>query len=697
MFIRWLLFISLLLSACGPQPESMSADTDPYIWLEDVDAERSLNWVKAQNKVTDDYFKAKPEFAAMEAEALDILNATDRFAYPSIKGDMVYNFWQDGDHPRGIYRRMTLTDYLAGKSDWNTVLDLDAMSKKDGVKYVYKGASFMPKTYDRALVRLSKGGGDAVIIREYDMGDDPKPLEGGFELPEAKGSMGYIDANTVFVQTDFGPGSQTTSGYARITKMWKRGTSLSDATTIFEGDTTDVSVSAYVMRDGNDMIKMVYRGVTFYSREYYYLNDDNKPVKLDLPSDASIYSFFKGQVVINLKSDLTVDGKTFKSGSLISASKEDFLSNKKKYILLYEPEDRSSMVSLRRVKDYLILNTLENVIGKLAIIEWNNGKWESTPVQFDQIGNVGIGPSSEDHNFYMFYFANFVTPTTYYRAEKTKYTKFKAMPARFDGSKYSVTQKEATSKDGTKIPYFLVMSKEAKMDGSNPTLLYAYGGFNISMRPGYSATVGKLWLDRGGVYVLANIRGGGEFGPEWHKAGLKENRQRVYDDFHAVAEHLISTKVTSAKHLGIRGGSNGGLLVGVAYTQRPDLYSAVHCAVPLLDMKRYNKLLAGASWMGEYGNPDKPEEWAYISKYSPYQNLKNDADYPKVLFTTSTRDDRVHPGHARKMAARMKEYNHPFFYYENIEGGHGGSSTNAQRAYVNALVYSYMLDQLKGM
>ncbi len=429
---------------------------------------------------------------------------------------------------------------------------------------------------------------------------------------------------------------------------------------------------------------------SFYTGTYYVI-ENGKLVKLDLPEDIELSGIFNKMVILQLKSDLTVEDKTFMQGSVVSINYDDLVAGKKNFQLIISPDERSSVTGVSSTKNALLVNMLNNVKSELYKYTWN-GKWESEKIGAPEYGNISLGTSDSESNDYFFYFTNFLEPSTLYYgdAEKNTIKKVKSLPSFFPTEKYQVQQFEAISKDGTHIPYFVVGAKNMKYDGNNPTLLYAYGGFEIPELPSYSATTGTAWLEKGGVYVLANIRGGGEFGPKWHQAGLKENRQRVYDDFHSVAESLIEKKITSPKKLGIFGGSNGGLLVGVAFTQRPDLYNAVVCAVPLFDMKRYNKLLAGASWMAEYGNPDIPEEWAYISKYSPYQNVKKGMNYPEVFFTTSTRDDRVHPGHARKMVAKMSDMGYKIYYFENTEGGHAAASTNDQRARMYALIYSYL-------
>ncbi len=664
------------------------AQEDPYIWLEDVDAEKSLKWVEKWNEKSLAVLTGQPDYNNIYEKNLEIYNSTDRIASPSIYGDYIYNFWQDKEHVRGIWRRTSMKSYLSEKPSWETVIDIDKLSEDDNEKYVFKGATGLYPDYNIFLVSLSKGGGDAVIVKEFDS-KTKTFIKGGFSLPEAKGSASWIDENTLMVSTDFGNG-MTTSGYPKQVKIWKRGTELKDAKLIFEGKEDDMGIWGYTVHTKKKTYQLVMQKTSFYSGNYFVI-EKGELIKLDLPDDIELSTVFNELVIFQLKSDWEIGTKTFKQGSVVSIKYDDLVNENQNFQLIVAPDERSSVTGISNTKNVLLVNMLNNVKSELYKYTWN-GKWGKERINAPQFGNISLGATDENSDNYFFYFTNFLEPSTLFNgnAKTGKFEKVKSLPSFFPTENYKVEQFEATSNDGMKIPYFVVSSKTTKLDGKNPTLLYAYGGFEIPILPGYNATTGTAWLEKGGVYVLANIRGGGEFGPKWHQAGLKEKRQRVYDDFHSVAQSLIEKKITSAKNLGIFGGSNGGLLVGVAFTQRPDLYNAVVCAVPLLDMKRYNKLLAGASWMAEYGDPDIPEEWEYIKRYSPYQNAKLGMDYPEVFFTTSTRDDRVHPGHARKMVAKLNELGYKIYYFENTEGGHAGASTNKQRAKMYALIYSYL-------
>ncbi len=671
------------------------AQEDTYLWLEEVDGEKALEFVQSQSKVTFDKLSAEKDYQDIYDKSLGIYNSSERIAYPTIHGNYVYNFWKDKDHERGIWRRCLLTNYTSGKLDWETLLDIDALSKKEDIKWVYKGVSGLYPSYKRFLIELSKGGGDAVFIKEFDV-DTKTFIEDGFYLPESKGGASYLDENTLIVSTDFGEGTMTTSGYPSQVKVWKRGTPLKEAQLIYKGESTDIGTWGGVLRDDTKEYTLISRYLTTFS-VITSIWKDTKIIPLEIPEDCETKAILNNQLVIQLKSDWTVDSKTYKIGTLLSLNFTELLKGNKDLKVILEPDEFSSISAVSTTKNKLLVNLLTNVTGQLYIYSFNNGLWSSEKVVAPELGTISIVGTSDLSDTYFFDFENFITPSTLYFADAASNTfeAYKSLPAFFDANKYSVKQYKAKSKDGTMIPYFMVAAKDLKADGKNPTLVYAYGGFEISLSPFYASTYGVSWLDNGGVFVLANIRGGGEYGPQWHQDGMKEKRQNVFDDLYAVSEDLISQKITSPQHLGVMGGSNGGLLVGVAFTQRPDLYNAVVCQVPLLDMQRYNKLLAGASWMGEYGNPDVPEEWDYIKKYSPYHNLKEGIAYPEVFFYTSTRDDRVHPGHTRKMVAKMNDMGYKTYYFENTEGGHAGSSTNEQRAKMNAMTFSYLLMKLK--
>jgi prolyl oligopeptidase len=693
----------ILLASLATASVVWAAD-DPFLWLENIDDEKSLDWVRSENQSTADRLKSGPLFDELYTEALSILNGASRLPSVNQKGDWLYNYWRDETNPRGVYRRTTLAEFANDAPKWEEVINMDSLSQKENKQWVFKGMSCLSDHPEHCIVQLSPGGGDAVVSREFNSVTKTF-VNGGFHLPLAKGSVNWIDANTLFVSTDFGEGSMTDSGYPRIVKRWTRGTPLESAELLYEADVTSVSAGASVLHSAGADIEMLRDGKTFWTSQRYQLVDGNKK-KLELPLSATVNGAFRGRLIFSLKEDWIHKNTTYSQGSVLIADMTALQTDGKGIIeVIIEPSDTTVVQSVATTDDTLLVTVLENVRGKIYRYQPGaEGSWKRTQVDFPDNGALQITSSdSKTGNFFARYESFTSPPALYYVASRDwQPQKIKSQAPSFDGSRYQTEQYFATSEDGTKVPYFVVLSKDAKRDGSNPTHIFSYGGFRVSLTPSYSGSYealsgayGKLWLDRGGVFVLANIRGGGEFGPQWHAAALKQNRHRAFEDFEAIAEDLVKRNITSPEHLGIEGRSNGGLLVGATMTRRPELYGAVICGVPLLDMQRYHKLLAGASWMAEYGDPDIPEQWAYIKEYSPYHKLAAGVDYPATFFYTSTRDDRVHPGHARKMAASMEAMGQEVWYYENLEGGHGGSSTNDQLAYRLALAYTHLWTQLK--
>jgi prolyl oligopeptidase len=683
-----------LLAAVLSAPTAASmANEDPYLWLEDVEAENSLDWVRARN--AENPLAKDPGFETVRSDLLAILDSNDRIPFVGKIGEYYYNFWRDKTNPQGVWRRTTLAEFRKDAPKWELLLDIDALGKAEGTNWVWGGAECLRPEYNRCLINLSRGGADATITREFDIADRAF-VKGGFERPEAKGNLSWIDIDTVYVGTHFGPGSMTSSGYARIAKQWRRGTPMADAKVVYEGQDSDIAVSAFHDDTPGYERDFVYRALTFYTNELYLRGKDGALTKLDLP-DGAQKGVVREWLSVELRQPWSIGGEQHKAGSLLAIKLDDFLAGKRDFDVLFAPTDSTSLASSGATKDYFFINVLEDVKNRIYVLKPDPDGWSREPlVGAPAFGTVSISAvDAEQSNDYFLTVTDYLTPTSLLIGSIGKAPeKLKQLPAFFDASAYQIDQHFATSKDGTKVPYFMVSRKDMKRDGNNPTLLYGYGGFEVSLTPNYSAGVGKAWLADGGVYVVANIRGGGEYGPRWHQAALRENRNKAYEDFAAVAEDLIARNITQPKRLGIQGGSNGGLLMGNMTVMYPQLFGAVVSQVPLLDMKRYHKLLAGASWMAEYGDPDVPGDWAFLSKYSPYQNVRKDVSYPPVLFTTSTRDDRVHPGHARKMMARMKEQGHDVTYYENIEGGHGGAANNAQSAYMSALAYTFLKQKL---
>ncbi len=694
-----ILAASFLLLASATLPVTAASapppDVDPFLWLEDVGGEKPLAWARAQNARSQGELEASPDFKPLRDRLLAIFDSTERIPYVSKHGPHYYNFWRDAQHVRGLWRRTTLTEYRRPEPAWETVLDLDALAAAEGENWVWKGADWLEPDRDRCLLSLSRGGADASVVREFD------PLAktfvtDGFVLPEAKSSVSWRNRDSVYVGTNFGPDSQTDSGYPRIVKEWRRGTPLSAARPVFEGAKADVSAVAYTTVEPGFRRDFARRAITFYTAEHFLRTGDTF-TKLDLPIDAR-QGTYREYLMVTLRSDWKTGGKVFAAGALLALPWERFLAGGRDFAVLYAPGPRKSLAGWDATRHHLLVNELDHVRNRLYVLTPGpDGKWSRAPLPAPEFGSLSASAVDDETDDFWLHVDDFLTPPSLYLGAVGRPGRelLKQLPAFFRTDGLEVSQHEATSPDGTPVPYFQVARRGLKLDGTHPTLLYGYGGFQVSQTAGYRATTGSAWLERGGVFVLANIRGGGEFGPAWHQAALKEKRQRAYDDFITVGEDLIQRKVTSPPHLGIQGGSNGGLLVGAVFVQRPDLFGAVVCQVPLLDMRRYNQLLAGASWMAEYGNPDVPAEWDYIRRYSPYQNVKAGVKYPRVLFMTSTRDDRVHPGHARKMVARMLEQQHDVLYYENIEGGHGGAANNRQAATMNALAYTFLLQQLR--
>jgi len=700
----------LLLTAAAPwcvwaqSPDRENTVSDPYQWLEDVESPKALDWVRTHNASTEAELAAGAEFKTLEAELLAIYDSTDKIPGVYKQGAWYYNFWRDKHHERGIWRRTTLAEYRKPQPAWETVLDLDALNAAEGTNWVWGGANCLrPATpeapYVRCLVNLSRGGADATVTREFDL-ISKTFVEGGFERPEAKGGMDWIDQDTVYVYTDFGPGSMTESGYPRIVKRWTRGTPLQSAVEVYAGHLEDMTISAGHDDTPGYERDYVTRALAFYNDELYLRMEDGGLTKVDVPNSVN-KGFYRQWFTFELREPWTVGGRTYPAGALLVADIERFMAGERDFEVLFEPTATTSLAGISFTRHHLVLNLLDNVKNRLFVLTPNENGWARRALNgVPEFGTVSArAVDAEESDAVWLTITDYLTPTTLLLGDVSEGAPapevLKTQPAFFDASGHVVEQQFATSDDGTRVPYFLVRPKDLAFDGNAPTLLYGYGGFEISLTPGYSGGIGKGWLERGGVYAVANIRGGGEYGPSWHQAALKANRHKAYEDFAAVARDLIARKITSPSKLGIRGGSNGGLLMGNMLTQYPELFGAVVIQVPLLDMQRYNKLLAGASWMAEYGNPDIPEEWDYIQTFSPYHLFDPARKYPPTLLLTSTRDDRVHPGHARKMYAKMHAAGQDVRYYENIEGGHGGAANNRQAAHMDALYLTFLWQQLR--
>ncbi|WP_307725806.1 prolyl oligopeptidase family serine peptidase [Iodidimonas gelatinilytica] len=699
--------VALTLAACDAQNsekstkesnESVTQQTqsgDPYLWLEEVEGDKALEWARTQNTVSLARLEGDPRYEDIRAAAEKIRTASDRIPYGQIIGDEVRNFWQDDTHVRGIWRRTSLESYQSESPQWEVILDLDALAETEGENWVWKGASCLAPDNRHCMVNLSRGGADAVVSREFDA-QSGRFVEDGFYLAEEKQSVSWIDADRLFVASPHAGGSKNTSGYARTVRIWQRGSDLAAAETLFSSAETDAFTFPVVIHRPEGTELFISRAPDFFHETLYHVGSDNKLTELALPDDANFQGLFKGRVIALLRSEWTVGDVMAPAGAVVSLPLDDLLKGTASSMtIIAKPTDSMAIEGVQIGRDAIYVALLDQVRGRLAKAQPTAEGWTLTDADLPKTGNVSIVSGSGFTNTLLVNFERFLEPDTLYLIDETTAKPIKAMPARFDASAYEVAQHFATSDDGTNVPYFLIRAKDTAMDGSTPTILYGYGGFEISLTPNYLSPLAIEWLKQGGAYAVANIRGGGEFGPRWHKAALNENRPRAYEDFASVARDLIDQGLTSAPHLGIYGGSNGGLLTGATMVRNPELFGAVVSAVPLLDMLRYHKLLAGASWIGEYGDPDIPAERAWIETYSPYQNVSKDVTYPPVFFTTSTRDDRVHPGHARKMAAKMMQQGHEVLYYENIEGGHAGAANLKQGAMRDALIVTWFLQELK--
>ena len=690
--------IACLLAALLAASVAPAAEEDPYLWLEDIQGKDALEWVDEQNDRTFTELRDSRVFEALYDEAYTILTSDERLPEGAIIGDHFYSFWQDEINVRGVWRRMPLVAFRQGQSEWETVLDIDALEEREHQNWVYQGNNCLGGT-DRCLIEISRGGKDESVYREFSL-SDKRFVDDGFLVPEAKSNVSWIDQDTLLIATRWDDGVLTQSGYAVEVRLLKRGKTLEQATTVFRGDVVDTLLAPVVFHNDERHYPFVIRLFADWNeREFRPVIDGEAGDPLPLPMRFNPHGVLKGQLILSLEQDWDYAGERFFSGDIVAYELESGAAER-----VFRPSERQATQDIALFSNGLFVSLLDNVVGRIKRLTLSENGFESVDIALPENGVVSIEASSSQRADAFLTYESAVQPTTLYHVdEDDTLTTVAALPALYDASNVVIEQHFATSADGTRVPYFLIGNRDVLERGDAPAILYGYGGFTIPIlpvyysnpsRPQHGALAGRMWLSRGGVLALANLRGGGEYGPEWHQAALRENRQRAYDDYFAIAEDMIERGITSSDKLGALGRSNGGLLLGVALTQRPDLFAALDIGVPLLDMIRYNKLLAGASWMGEYGNPDLAEDREFIEAYSPYQNLEKGVDYPKVLFYTSTLDDRVHPGHARKMAARLAGLGQEFFYYENTEGGHGGTANQDQLAMRTALEYAYFIRML---
>ncbi|EGD55487.1 prolyl oligopeptidase family serine peptidase [Gordonia neofelifaecis] len=664
---------------------------DPYLWLENVTGDDALDWVRAHNAPTVDELTGSERFADLETGALEVLDTDERIPYVRRRGEFLYNFWRDAAHPKGLWRRTALESYRGPAPEWDVLIDVDALAAEEGENWVWAGATMNRPAYDRALISLSRGGADAAVVREFDV-ESRSWAADGFTLPEAKSSVGWIDRDTVYVGTDFadtpdGLPAMTSSGYPRTVRRWSRGTDLADAPTVFAGEVADVAAGAVCDSTPGYVRHFVSRSTDFFNALDYELRPDGELIRIDVPTDAH-FTVRHDWLTVLARSPWSVDGRDYPAGTLLVFDYPAYLDGDRTHHVLFAPDEHTSLQDYTYTRSHLVLVTLHDVATRVEFRRL--GTWEPDPVTgLPELATVGVLDTDPDHSDEIWLSASSFTraPSLLQGTTTDGVAVIKSSPEFFDASQVSAQQFFATSDDGTAVPYFVVRRDDVE---SGPTLLYGYGGFENSQTPGYLGVAGRSWISRGGTYVIANIRGGGEYGPSWHTQAQKAGRHLVHEDFAAVARDLVDRGLTTPAQLAAQGGSNGGLLMGVMATTYPELFGALVCQVPLLDMRRYHLLLAGASWMAEYGDPDDPAEWEFISKYSPYQRLHPETPVPEMLVTTSTRDDRVHPGHARKFVARMEEQGRSVRYYENIEGGHGGAADNRQAAFKSALAYEFL-------
>ena len=698
------IFTGVVLMLCGTlagaQKPSPTLPEDNYIWLEQVSSPRAMQWVNAENARRMKVFESDPHWQPFVEEAVKLAGNPERLPVPSLRGTEAYNSWRDKDHPRGVLRKTTVADYVSPSPHWQTVIDFDALGAQEHVNWVSKGESCRYPGDENCIVAISDGGEDAIYGREFDL-KSGKFVANGFTLPHGKQNVSWEDKDTLLISRDWGPGTMTKSGYAFVVKRWRRGTPLERAEEIFRGAATDeTGSSGFALQDaqGNRLVAFR-RGVTFFETQYF-VQTQRGVERLAIPPKAGIAGVINGRVIVELREDWTPAAgvKKLQQGSLVELKLADVMKDPGhlKPVVIFQPDGQEFLEEVGIGRSRLVLTTLANVQGRAYAYAPSASGWAKTKLPLPDNVAVGITSMSRADDSFFISVTGFLTPPSIWLGDAVKGTLSvaKTEKAEFDASNLTVDQLFAKSKDGTKVPYFVVHRKDMKYDGTNATLMTAYGGFELAQKPSYNATRGKLWLERNGVFVLANIRGGGEFGPAWHEAGLKTNRQRIYDDFAAVAEDLIARKITSTRHLGIEGGSNGGPLVGVEMTQRPELWNAVVIDVPLLDMLRFEYIQAGASWVAEYGSVNVPPEREFLAKISPYNQLKPGATYPEPFIFTTTKDDRVGPQHARKFAAKMEEFKKPFLFYELVEGGHGSGASIQQDAQTAAMRYVYLANKL---
>ena len=695
--IARLALATALVFASSPALAQETDAEDPYIWLEEIQGETALERVREWNADTEAVLTATPEYPVARAWAKQILDDDRQIAMPdAIQGDMVTNLWRDADNPRGLWRIASLGSYMAGAPEWRTLIDVDQLGRDEGESWVWHGANCLAPEYERCLISLSPGGTDADVVREFDVTTGTF-INGGFALPEAKSNVAWFDEDTLFVGTDEGEGSLTDSGYPRLVKLWERGSDFASARQIAEGEQTDVSISGFSVLDGDTRWRFIQRGTSFWTANYSLVREDGSTVPLPLPEDAEFEAVLDGHVIAKLNSPLTTRNRQAEAGWLVAWPLQDVLDgNRAEPFVVFSPSETQAVEEVATSENTLWVKVLDDVSGKLIEVRPGYPGWFNRDMDLPDNSTIQIANTTGTGDTVFVTIESMLTPPTLWAVPGDGAAmRIASVPAQFDASRFTVEQRFAASKDGTRVPYYLARPEGA--EGPLPTLIHAYGGFRAAQTPKYltaepyrSGPLSLFWLESGNAYVLANIRGGGEYGPRWHEDALREKRQNSFDDFHAVADDLVAQRLATPGKIAASGRSNGGVLVGAVANQRPDLYGAIISGSPLIDMRRYNKLLAGASWMAEYGNPDVPEDWAFMREWSPYQNMRPDPDYPAVFYYLSTLDDRVHPGHARKAAAKLEAFGQPFYYREAIEGGHSVGADREEDAKRAAMLLAFL-------
>jgi prolyl oligopeptidase len=677
------------------RPTIASPDDDPYLWLEEIDGERALAFVAQQSRLTLERF-GDAGFAADRDTLTAIYDRPDNIPYVTRRGGFLYNLWKDANNPRGIWRRTTLDEFRGPKPKWEVLLDVDKLAREENQDWILSWIQTQPGTNPRAILSLSRGGSDAATLREFDI-EKKAFVSGGFVLPEAKGGAQWLDADTLLLSSAYGEGMATTSGYARTVRLWRRGADVNSAPVIFE--TAVDNMAAYCDIDRTDALPRLWfvDRLDFFNCTLWLGDEAGARSKLDLPTDIWM-QVHQDWLVVKRRTAWTVGGQTYAPDTVLSMSLSAYLAGDRNFTVVFEPGPRRALQGFFWSAGKLVLPILDELQPAFEILTPSASGWSRAGLPgLPDIGVVDVwrldGEEAESNGDLLANIQDPLTPSALMLIEGVQSpTVLKRAPQTFSADGLVVTQHEAISIDGERIPY--VQTGPAAESGDAPVYLNAYGGFGIAVRPYYNSAVGKLWLERGGTSVIANIRGGGEFGTRWHDAGRYAGKALAHDDFAAVAADLVKRGVTRANRIAAEGGSNGGILISNMLTRYPERFGALFCTIPLIDMRRYTKLLAGASWIAEYGDPDKPEEWAWLQTYSAYHTAKPRQKYPPILIATTRRDDRVHPGHARKMTAKLQAMGYEAYLYEPAAGGHGYGKDNKERAAFTALGYAFLKNKI---